>query len=329
MSLFTFDVIIVGGGPAGASCAYELNRHGIRTLILDKQKFPRMKLCAGWLPPHVFETLGITPETYPRQLTLFKRLMIHLCGLRFPFYHRQYAIRRVEFDNWLLKRSGVPVIQHKVQKIQYRNHHYIVDDQYLCRYLVGAGGTHCPVYRTFFTRLHPRSKDMFITTIEEEFPYHFDVHDCHLWFFENHLPGYAWYIPKKGGYVNVGVGGAFHQLKQKHTTIRRHWDFLITKLYESRIITDHDYHPRGYNYYLRQPTVTTQSGSTFIIGDAAGLATLDMGEGIGPAIESGQAAARAIINASPYSPRKIRKFSGPCWLSSRILKIGSVISSGF
>jgi len=42
---------------------------------------------------------------------------------------------------------------------------------------------------------------------EEEFRYDHTNQDCQLWFLENHLPGYSWYVPKANGYVNVGVGG--------------------------------------------------------------------------------------------------------------------------
>ncbi|MCK4821330.1 FAD-dependent oxidoreductase, partial [bacterium] len=45
------DVIIVGGGPAGATCAWRLRQSNIRCIILDKQRFPRTKICAGWITP--------------------------------------------------------------------------------------------------------------------------------------------------------------------------------------------------------------------------------------------------------------------------------------
>jgi len=48
-----------------------------------------------------------------------------------------------------------------------------------------------------------------------------------------------------------------------------------------------------------------------VVGDAAGLATKDMGEGIGPAIESGIRAARSIAQGRPYSIRGIGKYSLP------------------
>ena len=59
------DVIIVGGGPAGSSCAWRLRRHGVECLILDRAEFPRLKLCAGWVTPQVLADIELDPREYP------------------------------------------------------------------------------------------------------------------------------------------------------------------------------------------------------------------------------------------------------------------------
>ena len=66
--------------------------------------------------------------------------------------------------------------------------------------------------------------------MEEEFLYPVSDPRCHLWFFENELPGYAWYVPKSGGYVNVGIGGKALALKSRKDTIRRHWELVTSQL---------------------------------------------------------------------------------------------------
>ena len=45
------DVLIVGGGPAGSACAWKLARSGFDVAILDRARFPRDKVCGGWITP--------------------------------------------------------------------------------------------------------------------------------------------------------------------------------------------------------------------------------------------------------------------------------------
>jgi len=303
------DVIIVGGGPAGSTCAWKLNQNGIQTVLLDKRAFPRPKLCAGWITPGVLKSLQLKKEEYPLGILTFRRLFFHIYGRKFRVPTCQYSIRRSEFDHWLLKRARVHLYRHTVQQIRKENGLYIIDDSYRSRYLVGAGGTHCPVYRAFFKAIQARAQNRLITAIEEEFKYNYPDPDCHLWFFEKNLPGYAWYVPKANGYLNVGIGGKFQTLKNSQQTIRRHWDYFTAKLAKLSLVQDHTYQPRGYNYYLRQPVTTGQVDKAFIIGDAAGLATLDLGEGIGPAVESGILAAQAILTGGRFSTRSVSRLS--------------------
>jgi flavin-dependent dehydrogenase len=303
------EVIVVGAGPAGCACAWKLNQNGIQTVLLDKKKFPRQKLCAGWITPGVLKNLQVKSGQYPHGLLTFKHIFFHVWGrkLRVPTF--QYAIRRIEFDHWLLKKASVPLYLHPVQQIKKENGYYIIDNSYRSKYLVGAAGTHCPVYRSFFKEVNSRSQHRLIVTIEEEFKYDYHDPNCHLWFFENNLPGYAWYVPKADGYLNVGIGGKFMALKSRGQTIRQHWDYFVAKLEKSSLVNGHAFSPRGHNYYLRQPVPAGQLNNAYIIGDAAGLATLDLGEGIGPAIESGILAASSILTGRKFLMKSVTRFS--------------------
>jgi len=311
------NTIIVGGGPAGSTCAWKLKQAGIDCLVLDKQQFPRTKLCAGWITPQVLKDLDLDSEQYPHSLTPFKKLYFHVFGIRLGKRTRQYAIIRNEFDNWLLERAGIPVHQHDVRKVTRDGEGYIIDDEYRCRHLVGAGGTHCPVYRTFFSSNHPHQASSLIVSMEEEFAYDYQDDRCHLWFFENKLPGYSWYVPKRNGIVNVGIGGIASTIKQRGTTIRDHWDLLIKKIGKLSLVKDRPFQPKGYTYYLKQKQNRLQNDGCYIVGDAAGVATRDMGEGIGPAIKSGILAANAIANNCNYSLESIPSYSLPGILWSR------------
>ena len=61
----TCDALIVGGGPAGSSCAWKLQQHGMAVTVLDKALFPRDKVCAGWITPAVVASLEFDLDDYP------------------------------------------------------------------------------------------------------------------------------------------------------------------------------------------------------------------------------------------------------------------------
>ena len=107
------EVLIVGGGPAGSTCAGKLREAGVDVLLLDKENFPRSKPCAGWITPAVLKTLEIDAEEYRRE-----RLLQDIRGFRTGLINGpevvtrygkvvSYGIRRCEFDHYLLKRSAV------------------------------------------------------------------------------------------------------------------------------------------------------------------------------------------------------------------------------
>jgi len=315
------EVIIVGGGPAGSTCAWKLRRSGIECLILDKEEFPRHKLCAGWITPKVVKDLEIDFNDYPHGLVSIDKIYVNIFGVKLKIKTHQYSIRRYEFDDWLLKRAGVPVYTHYIENIRKENDRYIIDDRFCCRYLIGAGGTFCPVYRTFFEPINPRAKANRIVALEEEFKYAFEEKDCHLWFFENKLPGYSWYVPKGNGYLNIGVGGISEGLRSPGKTIQNHWNRFVQKLSDLSLVKEYNFNPKGCLYYLRDGIKDVQIGNAFVIGDAAGLATRDLGVGIGPAVKSGLLAADAIINGKKYDASVIKKYSIPQILAS-ILKGG-------
>lgn len=304
------DVIIVGGGPAGSSCARDLVARDVECLVLDREAFPRLKLCAGWVTPEALADLELDPKTYPHSFLTFDELRLHLGPLSRRLRATQHSIRRVEFDAWLLERSGAEVATHTVRRIVPDDRGYLIDDAFRCRWLVGAGGTRCPVYRTVFRGVHERPEHLQAAVLEEEFAYEADSRTCHLWFFRGGLPGYSWYVPKAGGHLNVGVGGFAHKLRARGQGIKQHWDRLTADLGAAGLVRNHAWDAGGYTYYGRPGTETLRHDNAFLCGDAAGLATRDMFEGIGPAIASGRRAAAAIADGVSYELSDVSPYSG-------------------
>jgi flavin-dependent dehydrogenase len=313
----TVDALIIGGGPAGSTCAWKLSQAGVDVLILDRASFPRTKLCAGWITPEVVDDLELDIDSYPHSFMSFNKLHFHFNRLNFSKKTTQHSIRRVEFDDYLLKRSGVPVREQKVRKIEKRDGFYVVDGQYRCRYLIGAGGTRCPVYRELFHDANPRAKLLQIATLEREFAYDWKNEECHLWFFRDGPPGYAWYVPKANGHINIGLGGKADKIKNAGGRLKDYWAGFKKNLEELGLVRHVEFEPTGYSYYLRGNVDIVRKDNAFIIGDAVGLASVDMGEGIGPAIQSAILAADAIARNSEYDLSKLARFSVPGFFRNR------------
>ncbi len=294
-------VIIVGGGPAGSACAWELKKQGVSSLVLDKEEFPRTKLCAGWITPKVVRDLRLREDGYPHGMIKFERLHFRFYGRRLPVRTTQYSIRRYELDAWLLERSGAEVRQHTVRKIERDGSGFVIDGQFRCEILVGAGGTSCPVHRALFAEEHKRPAASRIVAQELEFAYPYSDPNCYLWFFDNNLPGYSWYVPKGNGYINIGIGGVQETLESRGDSIKKQWSLFLDQLRGLKLIDANDVVPHGHTYFLRGPVQRVSDRNVYLIGDAVGLATRDMGEGIGPAVESGMRAARSILSGERYT----------------------------
>ena len=305
--LRTYDAIIVGGGPAGSTCAAVLVKNGVHTLLLDRVRFPRVKLCAGWLSAPVWDVLGITPKEYPRGLWEWNKAHIHFHGKKYTIKSHGYFVRRYEFDDFLLQRSRVETREdHFVRQIEKDNDGYwVVDQQYRAKYLIGAGGSHCPVARAVF----PRSENLQCGTQEREFEGDPDeIADNRAGedgepeiLLHDNMKGYSWNVPK-GNWLNIGTGTkvardvqaawsearAFFENDKASGTIPSSSRPMLDKM-----------KGHGYTIFKTDHLLSCQADNAFLIGDALGLAQPMTGEGILPAILSGKLCATAIAEDTP------------------------------
>ena len=116
-------------------------------------------------------------------------------------------------------------------------------------------------------------------------------------------------MPKEKGWLNCGLGGMAEKLKARGADVKTHWRHFTEVLRRKGFVVDADYAPRGYSYYLRGNVDVVRIDNAFITGDAAGLATRDLCEGIGPAIRSGHRAAETILSGAEYRLDDISSFS--------------------
>ena len=124
MSELAFDVIILGAGPAGSTCAITLKNSGLKVALLDKETFPRDKICGDAVssvakrilrqidPELEQDLLSFAPKSHITQAKLFSP---NFKTLEFSFSKVGHCIRRKDFDYWLfkhaLKNQDVTVMQ--------------------------------------------------------------------------------------------------------------------------------------------------------------------------------------------------------------------------
>ena len=308
------DVLIVGGGPAGSSCAWALQHSGLDVLIVDRANFPRDKVCAGWITPPVIQLLKIDTAEYARTrvfqpITSFQISCMEDDPLSISFEKPvSYGIRRCEFDTYLLRRCGARVREGvQVKSIEKQQDYWLINGEIQTKMLVGAGGHFCPVAR--YVSKKDGSAGLVVAQESE-----FELGPIHApssaagtveLIFCRDLEGYAW-IFRKENFLNVGLGRVDGHNLPKHFS--QFWEYYrhavgIPSL-PAKSVHGHAYLLYGYS---RRPTV---ADGMLLIGDAAGLAAPHSGEGIRPAIESGILAARTILDAHPdYRSRRLSAYS--------------------
>src|SRR5439155_5731776 len=157
----TCDVLIVGGGPAGSTCAWALGRAGLEVVVMDAAVFPRDKVCAGWITPQVIAELDLDLDDYRRGRTLqpitaFRTGLLGGYGEVETAYDQpvSYGIRRCEFDYYLLQRSRAQLcLGSPIADIERAGDRWMVNDTVSASMLVGAGGHFCPVARLLNRRI--------------------------------------------------------------------------------------------------------------------------------------------------------------------------------
>lgn len=290
-----YDVIIAGGGPAGATAAYLLTQAGKHVLLVEKESLPRYKPCGGGLSLDFLKT--IFPFSFDEVIDQrVDRIHYHYDGSKASIACRpgvMAMVMRARFDQFIVEKAGCDVLLSDAVKSIKENEScasvtLASGKEISAEYLIAADGANSIIRRQ--SGLH--QKQQFITAIEAEVPFTSDLRtrysDGPIFIFDRPRAGYAWIFPKTD-FLSVGIGVLGHasDLKVELSRIMKRYGISL----EGVVL-------HGHLIPVYDPKTKLSTKRILLTGDAAGLADPFSGEGIRPAIKSGSIAAQSILDHS-------------------------------
>jgi len=293
--MMKYDVIVVGGGPAGAVAARDCAVAGLETVILEKKYFPRPKPCAGGVTAAAINLLNVPvpPEVVEARCSSFRSFYGDRCVEIDLDREFMIVVSREVFDLWLIslaQSAGAELRQgEKVVSVDTTREGVSVRTPggvYTGRLVIGADGVHSTVAKTVRPPLKKNDlafcvcSDIVTGDRESGWQEGIDVH-------YGPLPmSYSWVFPKRGR-LSVGLGGWLAGIANVRETFM---EFLRVKNLPG------DQGIRGYHIPLGGVPRPVVADGVILAGDAAGFADPFTGEGIRYAIASGRLAAATAVS---------------------------------
>jgi geranylgeranyl reductase family protein len=315
------DVVVVGGGPAGAATAMTLARAGRDVVLVDKARFPRDKCCGDGLTTgalRTLERLGLQPASVPSWQVVDAAWVRSPSGrvVAFPFPTGcgQYGAvaTRTELDAALLdvaRDAGVAVHDgHALTGVSAHDGGVTLTvaglGEVRARYAVGADGMWSPL-RKLLGLSQPgylgewHAFRQYVTGVSGD-----AASRLWVWFEPDLLPGYAWSFPLADGRANVGFG-VLRSDDRRTQDMKQLWPAVLARPHvraalgpDARLVGTH----RAWPIPARIDRAVLGQGRVLFVGDAAGATDPMTGEGIAQALDSGIAAAEAIVAAGATAP---------------------------
>jgi menaquinone-9 beta-reductase len=329
------DVVVIGGGPSGSSCAYWLADAGWDVAVVEKKVFPRVKTCGDGLTPRAVRQLAdMGLEEALADSHKYSGLRAYGFGRslemqwpdhpNFPSYG--YTITRHDLDGLVAERAvkagatlfaGTEVIAPLVDEaappsgsalpqlngVVVKEKESGVTRDIRARYVVVADGANSRVGRMLGTN---RRRDLplgmalrgYYTSERHDDPFiesHLDIRDAE----GNVVPGYGWVFPMGDGRVNVGVGLLSTDRRWKGVNTSHLMELFVAQAPESWGLTPEAClgPPTGGKLPMGLSIGPRSGANVILAGDAAGTINPFNGEGIAYGYETGRFAAAALGHA--------------------------------
>lgn len=306
-----YDVIVVGAGPAGTTAAKKCAKHGLKTLILEKCRLPRDKVCSGMVMGPLAHTLikeefGDIPKTVLTEPQHLSGYSFHVPGIGSENLNNFTLLTwRRNLDYWMSQKAqagGAEIWQDAIVvtiKQQGQGFSVVIekdkDPQELeTKFLVGADGATSMVRKFLFPELNIK----YGQAVQEHYLGELDLDKDYIhWFYPAELSPAFFTVHHKDGLIVLDVAGRPGQTKElmawakKYLAQNHHFDVDQEPVWKGGCLE-----PALYRE-LTSHTFKPAKGNALLVGDAAGFLMPVSGEGIGLAIKSALLAAGSIVAA--------------------------------
>ena len=337
-----YDIIIVGGGPAGTCAALYAHKMGLKTIILDKNTFPRDKICGDALSGKsvkYMRELGILNEVSDlkgstiRRITFgspsHKQFDIHLDHSKKKENIKEgYVIPREIYDNFLFEKAKnvTQIIENfNVNNLLYENDKIVGVSgklnkemhKFYAPLILGCDGAKSTIARKL--GFHTEDKDNTAIAIRCYYEGVKGLTDqIELHFVDEVLPGYFWLFPAGDNIANIGLGLSKKDAKKDERKLSQILDEVTASPYFKDRFSDAKKleKPKGWSLPLGSIERPNHGDGFLLLGDAAGLVDPFTGEGIGNAMASAKFAIDVASEAkskNDYSKKTLSKYHKLVW----------------
>ncbi len=332
-----YDVIIVGGGPAGSTCASYLAKQNHKVLLVDKATFPRDKACGDGISGKslaALQELGIdvkVEKAKHRRISgvIFsspKGKVVEI-PVKQEGKHAGYDCRRFVYDNVLFQHAkelvetiegfsvtGVVKEGDQVVGVKGIDTDTKKERTFRAKIIVGADGANSGIAKSMgLHRVDPKHHSSALRMYYKNVAGMKDMIEIH--FTDSIIPGYFWIFPLEDNIANVGIGMIIEDMSKKHINLKDAMFDIINNnpLFKERFKNAEMVEGtlKGWNLPLGSKRRKCHGDGFLLIGDAASLIDPFTGEGIGNAMISGKLAASVIneaIIAGDYSQNTLKKY---------------------
>ncbi|MDR2963310.1 MAG: geranylgeranyl reductase family protein [Bacteroidales bacterium] len=313
----SFDIAILGAGPAGCAAALSLAQTQCRAALFEKEQFPRPKICGDGVCDRSVNVLrAISPQYYNEFLHLAEKQAMHSTLLfyknnRFELKlkHAGYTCKREMFDNFLFSlvlrnARNVEIFQNcAIQRVEEINGGFVLHnahgEQFKTRLLIVANGAKSAIAQQLSGKKFSQTNSGVAIRAYYEGVSGCTPQSIELHYKKEFFPGYLWIFPMAHGECNVGFGTSIDIVKNDSVPMQerlQQWissdPNLAQRFANARRISPLQGGLVPYNHNSFHC-----SGEGFMLcGDAASLIDPISGGGIGNAMLSGRLAALQAID---------------------------------